>query len=291
MRNLFLLFLCIFLLTSCIDIYELTNGFSYKIYTDPSSKEIAKAIHDNDTTKVLKILKKDSSTINKQEDKYGTSVLFYAVFHNKIDMVRILLEHGADPNVYSRYDSIEHVGQTPVHIASQMSEISPEVLALLLSYGGNPNADKKGFHKYQDGSFRQHGLPINDACGVCVANYDKVKLLLDYGAEQDINDIYCALEQCILSKRMDILLLLLERGAPYEMTWIHGGPHVQVNVCEALKWILFDPNDSQYQYKLKVIEWLKNKGYDYNQSPTPKFMINRIQKKYPDNWEKILEIY
>jgi len=70
----------------------------------------------------------------------GHTVLMAAVNQGYPDIVNILLEHGADPNLASPV-----TGETPLHIAALrgFAETSTESLILLLEAGANPNVKTK----------------------------------------------------------------------------------------------------------------------------------------------------
>ena len=115
----------------------------------------------------VQVLLKHNAYINLQ-DIYGYTslhdVLVWAYTSregNIVEIVRRLLEHGADPNIRLRN------GSTPLHKAS--SHRSLEVVRLLLSYGANiDEKDDEGITPFQVAS--SHG-------------YDEItKLLLEHGA-------------------------------------------------------------------------------------------------------------
>ena len=58
---------------------------------------------------------------------------------------------------------------------------------------------------------------------------------------------------------------------------------IRESVCE------FDTE--QYQYKMKIVDFLKSRGVDYKSAPIPDYIIQEIQKKHPDNWQDYLKRY
>ena len=64
-------------------------------------------------------------------DMLDRTALFYAVLCNKTDVIRLLLQNGADVN--KRYRS----GHTPVHEAAMGN--NTEVIAMLIKYGASIN--------------------------------------------------------------------------------------------------------------------------------------------------------
>ena len=43
--------------------------------------------------------------------------------------------------------------------------------------------------------------------------------------------------------------------------------------------------------KIKVIEFLKERGLNYKESPIPENIVKRAKKEYPDTWEEYLKKY
>lgn len=104
--------------------------------------------------------------LNKQDDLDSSTALHYAVEKNNIELVKLLLENGADPNLKNEddctpviiaaqegYDKIvsllirfnadlnivDATGSTALHYAAARGSIGNKVLPLLLQEGLNPN--------------------------------------------------------------------------------------------------------------------------------------------------------
>lgn len=70
-------------------------------------------------------------------DAQGRTLLAEAVLEKRADVVKLLLEHGADPRL------ADHDGMTPLHFAAQ--EHQPELVQLLLDKGAQVDArDRQG---------------------------------------------------------------------------------------------------------------------------------------------------
>jgi len=83
-------------------------------------------------------------------------------------VVKLLLEHGADPNIQNKD------GMTPLHFATERG--SPEVVKLLLEHGADPNIQENKFG----------WTPLHYAVSRC--HVDVVRVLLDHGADLTIRD-------------------------------------------------------------------------------------------------------
>ena len=121
--------------------------------------------------------------------------LFRAAAMGKIDMVRLLVEHGADVNAATAEDS-SYVG-TPLLAATEMLNEAPDTVALLLELGADPNLEAGG------------ETPLHMAMGTYARTPDKhavIELLLDAGATHDQPEAVMAIQRC----RIDLLTALLD---------------------------------------------------------------------------------
>lgn len=138
------------------------------------------------------------------------SAFYASVCNDDTEMLRLLYEHGADPNGW-------HGENTPLHIAIQRYEKSTEVVKLLLDYGADVNATKL-----------YRGTPLRQVLGEERVNQrpisvviELMKLLLDRGADVNasyINASYVydasnALHDAIQRRMKEVVELLLDRGA------------------------------------------------------------------------------
>jgi ankyrin repeat protein len=98
-------------------------------------------------------------------DFFGEMPLYVAASKERVDVVRLLLEHGADPNAR------DNANRTPLHWATGHVDI----VKLLLEHGADPNIQNK------DGE-----TPLHDAA--YWGHLDDVKLLLEHGADPNIQN-------------------------------------------------------------------------------------------------------
>jgi ankyrin repeat protein len=97
----------------------------------------------------------------------GYSPLGLASFFKRRDVVKALLERGAQPNMPSRDQ-----GFTPLHsaVATDAGASEPEIVRLLLGAGANPNAKS-----------REGGTPLHTSA--FTGDLEAAELLLAYGAD------------------------------------------------------------------------------------------------------------
>ncbi len=132
--------------------------------------------------------------------RFKAAPLGLAAESGSIDSVRILLDHGADPNL-----TPPPSGRPPiVQIASKPSHVV--ILKRLLANGADPNLMSRAF----DGTSSATALSTASSRG----NTEGVRILIDAGA--DINVILpwgTALAQAVEEREFEIAKLLLENGA------------------------------------------------------------------------------
>lgn len=113
--------------------------------------------------------------------------LHVAAYHGNLELVRALLEHGAQPNVLNSW------GATPLHEAARSEEANPEIAALLIKHGANVNAEDSG-----------GGTPLHTAVGGFTGCMDGMIPFWEKSA--------------IVKRRLDLARVLLANGANMNAT-------------------------------------------------------------------------
>ncbi|MFA5924462.1 MAG: ankyrin repeat domain-containing protein [Methylococcaceae bacterium] len=170
-------------------------------------------------TEVVKLLLDNGANPNVANGK----PFFNAVDQGSVEVVKLLLDKGADINTK---DALGHTA-----ISSAAGEGNTEMVKLLLDKGADPNSDNGNPIRWAvDKNFIEivellldKGADSNTkvynetalSTAAAAGNIEMVKLLLDKGA--DINartqDGYTALMFAIMSGHIEIVNLLLDRGA------------------------------------------------------------------------------
>lgn len=279
-------------ITSCADSKRETPiGMSPYVFRHTSGWNAAKAIVKEDTTRLKEYLNRNPYLLYVKDPYYGHSLLSTAVMNNKLNSVRILLNHGFDPNFNDCANSIQ---TNPVIMAASSSNpVSTDVLKLLLEHGGNPNSKQKYRLSWDEDSlylYNRHAISF-----AANNNLEKVKLLLEYGAEINPPEGESPICSATVMDNMDIVMYLLEHGADYRVSFEYPGylrDSVFVRTLpEQLRNCLIPLDSKQYEYKMKIVEFLKERGMDYKSTEIPIYTLKRIQKIYPTTWQKYIKVY
>ena len=252
------------------------------MYKHTPAWSLAKAVEDEDTTEISKQVLQMHISVDYRDPKYKQTLLMLATRTNKIESVKKLLELGANPNAHN--DSTKYFGQSAVLLACRFTRPSSKILALLLKYGGNPNSTACGVQENGLGEI----VPIRDfALSAAVfSSFEKVKLLVDAGANINYatSTENCAIENCMIFDRMDIMLYLLQKGADYRRKFTEidldkpDYPTFEVDILYKLRKCVYPIGSKEYTDKMKVVNFLKKKGLDYWKSPIPSGMYGVIMR-------------
>lgn len=257
-------------------------GDDFRLYKHTPAWSLAKAVEDEDTTEISKQVLQMHISVDYRDPEYKQTLLMLATRTNKIESVKKLLELGANPNAHN--DSTKYFGQSAVLLACRFTRPSSKILALLLKYGGDPNSTACGVQENGLGEI----VPIREfALSAAVfSSFEKVKLLVDAGANINYatSTENCAIENCMIFDRMDIMLYLLQKGADYRRKFTEidldkpDYPTFEVDILYKLRKCVYPIGSKEYTDKMKVVNFLKKKGLDYWKSPIPSGMYGVIMR-------------
>ncbi len=206
-------------------------------------------------TKEIDRLLSAGATVNFQ-GKEGMTALIWVLLHQNKKGYQYLLEKGADPNLQMTESILTSDGLTDGNSATSLSAMheDPSYLELALKYGGDPNIlnPVKGTQPiFQCIMLLDHRRPQ--------PRLEQLKMLIAAGADlnaRNKSDL-TPLMYAVRMLRYDLALVLLQAGAdPKPKTkW---GTTVVYEIQESR----LDPKSPLNQWKIKTIEFLKEKGID-----------------------------
>lgn len=260
-------------------------GNDYRLFQNTVAWELAKAVQDDDIPKIKEEVTHKKININFQEPKFGSTLLMLAIRNSQFETTKTLLEIGANPNIIDSYR-----GESAV--ISAATNNNPKYLELILKHRGNPNAIenipfKKGNEVRQTALLSAINLLDQNS-------FKKVKLLVEAGADvnyYNLGHTDLALTEAITAKKMDVVIYLLQNGADYNLIMYKMIDGHTVYILEALRKCLIDLDSNQYKHKLEVINFLKEKGLNYDKEPIPNYILENIKKKHPQDWEEYIKKY
>lgn len=157
----------IMVFSSCSQGDSFGPGYSWDLFKNTPSSDLAKAVETEDTSEIYAIINKGNVDINFQEPKFGRTLLMLAVGNDKEISTNALLKMGADVNLRDkRDDQAIHEAVAYINLKSH----SYNILNQLLIY----NADVNSVSKKSTNVVPLAGAVQNLAC---------TKLLLDYKAD------------------------------------------------------------------------------------------------------------
>lgn len=182
------------------------------------------AIENGDRRAVLKILSSATQIdLNYQEPADGQTFLIEAIRAEQTQIVRILLERGADPNlkemIAASDDEAANLGATPLDAALETNRT--EIVGLLIEHGLK---------------LQQHPTALHSSTSTRM-----LRFLLDHGALIDGRDETGAtyLQTAIDNDEEEIVELLIERGANVNVADEDGAtPLMQVESIEIARLLL-----------------------------------------------------
>lgn len=175
--------------TILIAIVSATSAFA------SNDSNLLEAVKNNETKLVEQLLADGANPNTVDEDRFDAPVINYAASNNNLEMVKILVDAGADVNLGNEFK------WQAIHAATRVKNV--EIVSYLLDQGAD--VDAKNFHS---GDLRTPLL-------IAINNYDveMIDFLLDKDANVDLGYRRYPLHISAQMKQVDTLKKLLRRGA------------------------------------------------------------------------------
>jgi hypothetical protein len=261
-------------------------GVDYRLFQNTPAWVLAKAVKDEDTTKIRDEVSKNKSLLSFREPVLGQPLLKLAVMNKNYPSVKTLLELGADPNMQDLYD-----GASPLMEATSIgpgglgevtsSESDPRYLELLLKYGGDPNAEETGPKKTGNAD---RFTPLLLACRW--NNLDYVKILVNAGANVKYINEYgqSPLGEAIDSENPLMVIYLIKKGADFRRPMHKTVDGEEKYITDDLRYWRFDLGSDEYKKKMELVDFLKKNGMDYRKTKIPEEFIPDYPKEYLEKY-------
>lgn len=289
------------LLLSCSNInrdkpVDETNltGDDYRLFQNTPAWELAKAVQDEDESKIKEIVAKDPKLINYQEPKYGRTLLMLTISNQQYKPFKVLLDEKADVSIHDSYE-----GTSALIEACSFKQYDTKFAETLLQKGANVNdvqIDTEAPDKAKSALMK----------AAKTGKLDLVELLVKSGADINYQNEFkqSALSESIMVEKYKVALYLLQNGADYKQPIFYrpdysvpsdlqdpndkGKPMYLVDV---LREDFFEFDTDKYKYKMQIVDFLKTKGIDYRATPIPEYIRKKAQENYPNSWKEYLEKY
>lgn len=295
----YIIFAFLFLMSSCMSREQKVDkskllGNDYRLFQDTPAWDLAKAVEDENTELIKKIIKEGEVDVNYQEPRFGQPLIMLAVINEQYASCKVLLELGANPNLHDKND-----GSNAMIEAAQIDNSNVDkmkFMGLLLKFKGDPNSVEVGP--------RRVGNTTRNSVLIAAVNADEiysslpiVKLVVKAGANINYENEFgqTALNEAILLEIYDVALYLLQNGADYNQVIIDRSQFSKdgkkVYLVEILREFTPKIGSEKHLKKRAIIQLLKQKGIDYQKVPIPDFVLERIKNKYPNDWKDYIKKY
>lgn len=277
--------LIVFIIVGCKRRYW---GADYRIFRNTPAWKLAKAVRDEDTVKIAKILSNNPQLVNYQDSVYGNTLLMLSVYNKKFDSFKCLINYQADVNIHNNTE-----GASAMTIACEDGDIMLQYVDLLVKHGANIN-------DYCNGQIIKGNTTIRHTlCSACNIVRNKgvelTRYLLRHGANPNFKDCFgnTPLRSACQIASYITIIDLIEAGADIhdDSVYIDYGYQTYHNITQGLRRRYEEIDSERYFEKMKLIEILKTKGIDYWKEPIPDYIHKMIMREHPDDWEYIESIY
>lgn len=258
-------------------------GNDYRLFQGTPNWDLAKAVRDTDIDEIRDVIQEGKTDIEFKEERFGQTILFLAIHNHNYESTKILLELGANPNQHDSYD-----GTSPIIEAAKIDE-GINFLELLLKHGGNPNDLETG-ERRKGNTVRD--TPLLAAIGGPGNSLPRVELLVESGADVNFKNEFGsnALNEALTLDKLNVVIFLLNKGIDFRQV-ISSNEGQDYFIGDKLRFKLYPIDSYDFQKKMEIVKFLKDKGIDYRLTPIPEYAISQAKVMYPNSWTEYLEKY
>ena len=227
-------------------------GKDVALYYGTPVQTIAEAIANGDNSELAEELKKlPKDYINYREEKFRIPLNKFAILHANFEALKLLTEHGADPNLPS---SNGETAFTESVLAARLL-LDNKYMTYLIENGGDVNYDQSTY------------TPLMIASRFKLEN---VILLVEAGADPHYVDkrknnsiVHSPLKTAILNDRIDIVnYYLFECGVDPHGITITNPKTGQWTIIDDVNDMVFKKTDkASYRKKEELMEYLQEIGF------------------------------
>ena len=212
------------------------------------------------------------------------SLLQLAITKNRFDIARDIVNRVGTVNDYEGL-----YGSSAIILAAgNVDGVPLEFFEFLIQNGANINDQRVGGW-YDDKGLRT--TPLYEA--VNRGNYPLIDYIIKNGGNLDmfVREDYTPLNLAVF-RDMRVVYMLLEGGLNYEK-WGHVSQRTgkKLNILQMLRRIVRKPDSREYEWKMKVVDFLAARGLDYWNEPIPKDIEAKIRREYPKSHQQVLAEY
>lgn len=259
-------------------------GSDYRLFQSTPAWELAKAVEDENETKIKELLSNNPKLINYQDPKYGNTLLMLTIMNQQIKSFKILLENKADVSIHNTYD-----GTSALIEACNSKHYDTKYADILLQNGADINDVEVGKRR-EGNTTRSTPLIMASEEG----KLELVELLVKKGANINFQNEYkqTPLNRAVMTEKYNVVIYLLGSGADYKKPiFFKEEQNREMYLVDVLREDFFDFDTDEYKYKMQIVDFLKSKGIDYRATPIPEYIKKKAQEEYPKTWQEYLEKY
>ncbi len=249
-------------LSSC-QINNYAPGYDFALFRNTPVNSLAKAVEDQDTIEIEKLVKSNFLDVNFQEPRFGNTLLLLALVNNKRLSVEKLLSLGAKPNLRS-FDNSSPFLETCFN-ATDIKDPG-KILQMLINHGADVNSVQV------DTTLDQFGKPkhykasaLRLAC--LYENLESVRVLVENGASLTSygDNEHAILSSAVLSRKLDIVkYLMIDKHAPIPEYCVLRQPGMKyerkMTISDMLNEYDFKDNPPMQKLKVEILSYLNNAG-------------------------------